>query len=122
MNNQSANVRLAFSALLATLFSLGLGVALGLARQHPLPGLIVTVNGTIMTVGVFALPLVWWRHKAGYACAVVVGLVNVVGDASAIMSGLPFSQSMPQGTITIIVSQIIVSGAVIYYGVRAWRE
>ena len=122
MDNHSTNVRIAFSALVATVFSLGLGVALGLARQHPLPGLIVAINGTIMTAALFALPLVWWRHKIGYACAIAVGVVNVVGDASAIISGLPFSQGMPEGTIAIIVSQIIVSALVIVYGVRAWRE
>lgn len=122
MNNQSANVRIAFSALIATLFSLGLGVALGLARQHPLQGLIVAINGTIMTAGLFALPLVWWRHKAGYACAIAVGVINVVGDASAIMSGLPFSPGMPQGTIAIIGSQIGASVLVIFYCMRAWRE
>jgi hypothetical protein len=92
MTDQSANVRIAFSALLATLFSLALGVAIGLARQHPFPGLIITTNGTIMTLGLFALPLVWWRHKAGYACAIAVGTANVVGDVAAIISGLPFSQ------------------------------
>jgi hypothetical protein len=42
--------------------------------------MIVTVNGEIMTVGLFALPLVWWRHRIGYACAIAVGLVNVIGD------------------------------------------
>jgi hypothetical protein len=72
-------------------------VALGLARQHPLPGLIVAVNGTIMTVGLFALPLVWWRQEDGYACAIAVGGVNVVGDVSAIVTGLPFSRECRRG-------------------------
>lgn len=116
------NVRVAVSSLVATLFSLGLGVALGLARQHPMPGMIVTVNGTIMTVGLFALPLVWWRHRIGYACAIAVGLVNVIGDLSAIVAGLPFSAGMPQGTIAIIFSQIAASAVVIVYCMRAWRE
>ena len=90
------NTRIAVSSLVATLFSLGLGVAVGLAGQHPMPGLIVAINGTIMTVGLFALPLVWWRHKVGYACAIAVGLVNVVGDVFAIGTGLPFSEGMPE--------------------------
>ena len=87
-----------------------------------MPGMIVTVNGTIMTVGLFALPLVWWRHRIGYACAIVVGLVNVIGDLFAIASGLPFSEGMPQGTIAIIVSQIAGSAVVVVYCTRAWRE
>jgi hypothetical protein len=122
MEQSSSNVRVAVSSLVATLFSLGLGVAVGLARQHPMPGLIVTINGTIMTVGLFALPLVWWRQKVGYACAIAVGLINVVGDVSAIASGLPFAEGMPQGTIAIIVSQIAASALVIVYCMRAWRE
>jgi len=36
--------------------------------------------------------------------------------------GLPFSEGMPQGTIAVIVSQIIASVLVIVYGIRAWRE
>ena len=122
MREPSANVRIAVSSLVATLFSLGLGVALGLARQHPMPGMIVTINGTIMTVGLFALPLVWWSQKIGYGCAVAVGVVNVLGDAFAIATGLPFSEGMPQGTIAILVSQIAVSALVIVYCLRAWRE
>jgi len=113
---------MAASSLVATLFSLGLGVAVGLARQHPMPGMIVAVNGTIMTVGLFALPLVWWGQRIGYGCAVAVGVVNVVGDFSAIATGLPFSEGMPQGTIAIIVSQIAASALVIWYCLRAWRE
>jgi len=122
MEKQSPNVQMAVGALIATLFSLGIGVALGLARQHPMPGPIITINGTIMTVGLFALPLVWWRHKAGYICAIAVGLINVLGDGFAISTGLPFSEGMPQGTIAVIVSQIIASVLVIVYGIRAWRE
>ena len=122
MREPSRNVRMAASSLVATLFSLGLGVAVGLARQHPMPGMIVAVNGTIMTVGLFALPLVWWGQRIGYGCAVAVGVVNVVGDFSAIATGLPFSEGMPQGTIAIIVSQIAASALVIWYCLRAWRE
>ena len=122
MGEPSTNVRFAVSSLVATLFSLGLGVAVGLARQHPMPGLIITINGTIMTVGLFALPLVWWRHRTGYACAIAVGVVNVIGDAFAIASGVPFSEGMPQGTIAIIVSQIAVSAVVAVSCVRAWRD
>ena len=122
MAEPSANIRLAVSSLIATLFSLGLGVAVGLARQHPTPGMIITINGTIMTVGLFALPLVWWGQKVGYGCAIAVGLVNVLGDVFAIGTGLPFSEGMPEGTITIIVSQIAASILVILYCVRAWRE
>jgi hypothetical protein len=122
MEKPSTNVRVAVSALMATLFSLGLGVALGLSRQHPMPGPIITINGTIMTVGLFALPLVWWREKVGYACAVAVGLVNVLGDAFAVATGLPFSEGMPQGTIAVILSQIAVSALVIVYCLRSWRE
>ena len=122
MREPSANVRIAVSSLVATLFSLGLGVALGLARQHPMPGMIVAINGTIMTVGLFALPLVWWGQKIGYGCAVAVSVVNVLGDVFAIATGLPFSEGMPQGTIAIIVSQIAASALVIVYCVRAWRE
>jgi hypothetical protein len=122
MEKQSTNVCVAVSALIATLFSLGLGVAVGLVRQHPMPGIVITSNGTIMTVGFFALPLVWWRYKVGYVCAIAVGLVNVIGDILAIASGLPFAEGMPQGTIAIIVSQIIVSVLVIVYCLRSWRE
>jgi len=122
MEQRSPNVLIAVSALVATLFSLGLGVALGLVRQHPMPGMIITVNGTILTVGLFALPLVWWRHKAGYICAILVGLINVVGDVSAIVSGLPFSEGMPEGTLAVILSQILVSALVIVYCIRAWKE
>ena len=42
MEKQSPNVQMAVGALIATLFSLGIGVALGLARQHPMPGPIIT--------------------------------------------------------------------------------
>jgi hypothetical protein len=122
MEQPSTNVRMAVSALVATLFSLGLGVAVGLGRQHPMPGLIVTINGTIMTVGLFALPLVWWRHKAGYGCAIAVGLINVIGDGVALAQGLPFAPGMPPGTIAIIVSQILVSGMVILFCIRSWKE
>lgn len=122
MTEPSANRRFGVSSLVAVLFSLGLGVALGLARQHPMPGMIVAVNGTIMTFGLFALPLVWWGHKTGYACAIAVGLVNVLGDAFAIGTGLPFSEGMPEGTIAVIVSQIAVSALVIVFCLRAWRE
>ena len=122
MRDPSANVRIAVSSLVATVFSLGLGVALGIARQHPMPGMIVAINGTIMTLGLFALPLVWWGQKIGYGCAVAVGVVNVLGDVFAIATGLPFSEGMPQGTIGIIVSQIAASALVIVYCVRAWRE
>lgn len=122
MSEPSTNVRVAVSSLVATLFSLGLGVALGLARQHPMPGMVVTINGTIITVGLFALPLVWWRHRAGYACAVAVGLINVTGDLFAIASGLPFAEGMPPGTIAIIVSQIAISVVLVVFCVRAWRE
>lgn len=122
MEQPSANVRIAVSSLVATLFSLGLGVAVGLAKQHPMPGMIVTINGTLMTVGLFALPLVWWHHKAGYVCAIAVGLINVIGDVFAIATGAPFSQGMPQGTIVVIVSQILVSALVILYCIRAWKE
>ncbi|MBI1874893.1 MAG: hypothetical protein HYS05_13545 [Acidobacteria bacterium] len=122
MAESSANRQLAVSSLVAALFSLGLGVAVGLARQHPMPGMIVTVNGTIMTVGLFALPLVWWGHKVGYTCAIAVGLVNVVGDVFAIGTGLPFSEGMPEGTIAIAVSQIAASALVVLYCLRAWRE
>ena len=122
MREVSANVRIAVSSLVATVFSLGLGVALGLARQHPMPGMIVAINGTIMTLGLFALPLVWWGQKIGYGCAVAVGVVNVLGDVFAIATGLPFSEGMPQGTIAIIVSQIAASALLIVYCARAWRE
>jgi hypothetical protein len=122
MEQPSANVRIATSSLVATLFSLGLGVALGLARQHPMPGMIITVNGTVMTLGLLALPLVWWQHKLGYACAIAVGLINVIGDVFAIASGMPFSEGMPQGTIAVIISQIVVSALVICFCMRAWRE
>lgn len=121
MEQPSTNVQVAVSALIATLFSLGLGVAVGLARQHPMPGMIITVNGTIMTVGLFALPLVWWHHKAGYVCAIAVGLVNVLGDAFAIATGLPFSEGMPEGTIAVIISQIIASLLLILYPIKAWQ-
>lgn len=122
MEQPSANVRIATSSLVATLFSLGLGVAIGLAKQHPMPGMIITINGTIMTVGLLALPLVWWRHKFGYVCAIAVGLINVLGDIFAIASGLPFSEGMPEGTIAVIISQIIVSALVVFFCIRAWRE
>lgn len=120
MEKSSAFRQLVVASMIATLFSLGLGVALGLARQHPMPGPIITINGTIMTVGLFALPLVWWRHKAGYVCAIAVGLVNVLGDAFALATGLPLSEGMPEGTIGIIISQIIASALVIVYSIKAW--
>jgi len=122
MEKPRTNVGIAVSALLATLFSLGVGVAVGLVRQHPMPGPVITLNGTLMTVGLFALPLVWWQHKVGYLCAIGVGLINVVGDGVAIATGVPFSAGMPQGTIAILVSQLIVSVVVIVACLRAWRE
>jgi hypothetical protein len=122
MGQPGTNVQVAVGALVATLFSLGLGVAIGLVRQHPMPGMIITVNGTIMTVGLFALPLVWWRHKIGYGCAIAVGLVNVIGDFSAIATGLPFSEGMPPGTIAVIISQILASAVTILFCLRAWKE
>lgn len=121
MERLNPYIHLAVAAMIATLFSLGLGVAVGLVRQHPMPGMIITVNGTIMTVGLFALPLIWWRHKTGYVCAIAVGLINVLGDTIAIATGMPFSEGMPQGTIAIIVSQIIASALVIIYSIKAWR-
>lgn len=45
MEQPSANVRVAVIALGATLFSLGLGMALGLVRQHPMLGIIIAING-----------------------------------------------------------------------------
>ncbi|GEM_PF-4092710 len=124
MEKHSTNVRIAVSALLATLFSLGLPVALGLARHLPegMAGLEITINGTLLTVGLFALPLVWWQHKAGYLCAIGVGVINVVGNGFAIAMGFPFSEGMPQGTIAVLVSQTVVSVVVIVFCLRAWRE
>lgn len=121
METLRTHIQLVVAAMIATLFSLGLGVALGLARQHPMPGPIITINGTIMTVGLFALPLVWWHHKAGYVCAIAVGIINVLGDAFAIATGLPFSEGMPEGTIAVIISQIITSLLLILYPIKAWR-
>jgi hypothetical protein len=121
-NQMSTNWQVAIGSLVATLFSLGTGVAVGLAKLHPMPGPIVIINGAIITVGLFALPLVWWRNKIGYVCAILVGLVNVIGDLIGFAQGMPFSPGMPEGTPVFIVLQIIFSALLVVYTIRMWRE
>lgn len=118
----STNWQVAIGSLVATLYSLGTGVAVGLAKLHPMPGLIIITNGAIITVALFAFPLVWWRNKIGYVCAILVGLANVIGDLVAFAQGLPFSPGMPEGTPVFIVLQIIFSALLVVYTIRMWRE
>ncbi len=124
MEKQITNVQFAVAALVATLFSLGMPIALGLAKLLPMEvsGIAITSNATVLTVGLFALPLIWWRRKAGYVCGILVGAVNTLGNAFAIAQGNPFLPGMPTGTIAIFVSQTIVSVLVIVFCIRAWRE
>ncbi|HXE80426.1 MAG TPA: hypothetical protein VNK41_06725 [Vicinamibacterales bacterium] len=118
----SPNVRLAVSALLAMLFTLVLGLATALAGQHPLPELILVVNGTMMTTGLFALPLVWWHSKAGYACAMAVGVSNVLLTLTALATGLPLFAGQPSRALTMMILQILMSAIVVFACARAWSE
>ena len=122
MEKPTASLQGAIASMIATLFSLGTGVALGLAKLHPMPGAIVITNGAIITVALFALPLMWWRNKAGYICAIFVGLANVVGDIMAFAQGLPGSEGMPQSMPFFIILQMVFSVLLIVYTVQMWRE
>ena len=120
----SANVQVAVAALVATIFSMCVPLALGFARRVPeaFHDMAITLHATLVTVGLFALPLVWWRRKVGYVCATFIGAFNVLGNVGGIIQGTPFSPGMPQGTIAVWVSQIGVSILVVVFCARAWRE
>lgn len=122
MEKPSTNLQIALSSLIATLFSLGLAVAIGLAKMHSMPAMMVSVGGTLVTVGLFSLPLLWWRRKAGYAGAIVIGAVNILGNIGAIASGLPGSEGVPIEYLAIVISQTIASVLLVVYTVKVWKE
>lgn len=122
MNHHDSQKRIAFTALIVTLVSLDTYIAFALARQQPIPWAMVAPYGALMAVGLLALPLVWWRHRAGSMCATALGVLNLLAELLATSGGLQLPAPMAQPTSPLIASTVAVSALVIVYGVRAWRE
>lgn len=54
----SFKVHLAIASLLTTLFANLLGAGVGVARMDPQFGMLIAVDGVLVAVGLFALPLI----------------------------------------------------------------
>ena len=120
------NLQIAMASLVAAMFTLWLGVAVGLEKLHPTPEMIVSVNGVIITIGLFSLPLMWWRTKLGYVGAMIVGIINVLGNIAGmamILSNSPEMQNMPREYPFIVIPfQSLFSLLAIIYSVKTWKE
>ncbi len=66
------------------------------------PASAVPAMGAIIALGFVFLPLLWWRNKAGYIGAIVVGILGIIIIIPAI-GGL-----VTGGASTIIVPAILV--------------
>ena len=120
------NLQIAMASLVAALFTLWLGVSVGFAKLHPTPEMIVSVNGVILAIGLFSLPLMWWRTKLGYLGAIIVGIINVLGNIAGmamVLVNSPVMQNMPREYPFIVIPfQTLFSLIVIIYSIKAWKE
>lgn len=125
MERPSMNTQLAVASLSAMLFTNLLGIPVGFAIMgtHPEMAALVSVNGAIVAVTLFALPLVWWRHNAGYVAGIIAALVNVLGNVAGIASSTPTSgEVMPPVLVLVPIFQTVFAVPSILFAVRAWRE
>lgn len=114
------------ASLVAALFTLWLGVSVGLAKLHPTPEMIVALNGVIIAIGLFSLPLMWWRAKLGYVGAIIVGFINVLGNIAGmamLLGNSPEMQNMPREYPYIVLPfQTLFSLLAIIYSIKTWKE
>lgn len=86
----SSNLQVALSSLAAVIVGhvLQFSFAAGLLADVPLPQVGMMVEGTGMVFGILFFPLLWWRHKAGYAGAIALGILRILTVVGGLSFGL----------------------------------
>lgn len=79
LEKPSSNLQVALSSLGGFIVISSISVAALLARAppHP-PAQMGPLIGTSIALAFVFMPLLWWRHRAGYAGSVVVGILGIV--------------------------------------------
>lgn len=91
--------------------------------DHPEMAALVSVNGAIVAVSLFALPLVWWRQRVGYVGGIIAALVDVLGNVAGIASGTPTSGEVMSLVLVLVpIMQTVFAVPSVLFAVRAWRE
>ncbi len=122
MDKPSSNLQVAVSALVAWIFFYIIDVPLGLAGL--IPRLAVVQAAATLGAALFFLPLLWWRHKAGYAGAIALGIYGIVNIAVQPMI-TPFTTPggfTPLEIVPVAIVYLPVTALLIIFTYRASKE
>lgn len=118
--NLSPNLKVAIAMLTGILVESGFVVGIAIAQAGIGPPLqavpFFVLNATYAAV---FLPLLWWRHTAGYVGAIGVGAFSIL-ILVLVLTGqfAEFVPANPLGPLTLLVLALIL----IFSTVKAWKE
>ncbi|MFQ5821124.1 MAG: hypothetical protein ACE5I5_14120 [Candidatus Heimdallarchaeota archaeon] len=79
------------------------------------------IDGAIAVLALFFIPLLWWRHPAGYIGAVGLGLFVLIMLA-IVIGGIFIIGEIPISILPIIVVDLAFSVLAIIFSFGAYRE
>jgi len=117
----SSNQKLALSTIVATIVFHGVAVSAALSQVAggPPPEAWIT-HGTAVSFGFLFLPLLWWRHKAGYGGSIALGIWTIINAIIAV--GNVSAGLVAPGIVIIAIASAVVAMVLIISSAAAWRE
>lgn len=128
MEKPSSNLQVAISSLVAVI--VGHGVQFGMAMAGwvaqipgvPAPQVGVAFEATVVMFGILFLPLLWWRHKAGYVGSIALGILPTLLYVQGISSFWAAGEITIPELMIPPVALAAISIVLIVYAYRASRE
>ncbi len=120
MENPDSNLQVAISALIALIIPHFLMVNAAFSQFAGVKEAVAPINGLGLLMIFFFLPLLWWRHKAGYLGAMFLGIWGIVNSFIGVSEYLA-GETIPEA-ILLLSGYLVISVVLIVSTATAWKK